>query len=416
MFEEHFDRLLGVAGDLEHREAIVRATQHYEARKRRSMERFKVEEWARELRELRRGSLGRLMDLVREAMDAMRDQGMHVHWASTAEEARRIIYELVEGEEEVVKVKSLTTEEVDLNEYLEERGVKVWETDVGALLMQLLGWRPSHPTGVSITVPRQRAAEAYSRLAGRRLPDDPKQLVAFVRGFVRERALRARVGISGANAIAADTGLIYLLTNEANDRLVTTLVERHIVLAGIEKVMPDRYSCELYSKVMPVYATGGAFASFTGTIGVSRSSDIERVVVSPASGPSELHVVLLDNGRTRMLEDPVFREALVCIKCGGCLYNCPVWRVVGGHFSSEGPYMGGFGVALTLFTRGLKAAALQAYTCTLCGRCRDECPMGVDVPGMVMRVRELAAVEGLVPEGIRRAADNIASTGSPYGQ
>ncbi len=413
-FDRHFEKLLSVAEDLEHREAIARATAHYEERKRRSLSRFKVEAWAEELREIRRGSLDRLLDYVKQAMDALKEQGIEVHWAKDAREANELVAELLSGERELLKVKSLASEEIGLNEYLEERGVKVWETDVGALLMQLLGWKPSHPTGVSITVPRRRAAEAYSKLAGRRLPEDPKSLVGFVREFVRRKVTEVKVGLSGANAIAADTGLIYLLTNEANDRLVTTLAEKYIVIAGIEKVMPDRYTCELYSKVIPVYATGAPFASFTGTVGMSRSNDIERVTVSPASGPSEIHVIFLDNGRTEMLKDPVFKEALVCIKCGGCLYTCPVWRVVGGFFSGEGPYMGGFGVAWTLFTRGVKAVAPQAYTCTLCGRCREVCPMKVDAPRMVLKAREILAREGLVPEALRRMAENIEVKGTPY--
>ena len=412
--EDYFNELVEVAWDEEHRGAVARAVERYLQRRARSMSKLMVEEWARELREIRRSYLDRLEELVGMAKDAMEEQGMMVHEASTAEEARRLVYELLEDAQLLVKVKSLTSEEVELNEYLEERGVEVWETDVGAILLQLLKWRPSHPTGVSITVSKRRAAEAYSKLAGRRLPEDPAALVEFVRVFVREKALKARVGLTGANAIAADVGLIYVLTNEANDRLVTTLPDRLIVLAGIEKVMPDRQTCELYAKVIPVYATGGASVTFMSTIGLSRSSDIERVVVAPASGPKEVHVVLLDNGRREMLRDPVFKEALRCIKCGGCLYFCPVWNVVAGFFSGGGPYMGGFGVPWTLYTRGLEAAALQAYTCTLCGRCRGVCPMEVDVPRMVLKVRELAASKGLLPPRLEEMAKAIAERGEPF--
>jgi L-lactate dehydrogenase complex protein LldG len=410
-FQDHFKALEEVAWNEEHRGAVARAVERYLQRRGASMAKLKVHEWAKELREARRSYLNRLEGLVGEASEAMRGQGMEVHEASTAEEAVELVYELMGGERLLVKVKSLTSEEVGLNEFLEGRGVEVWETDVGAILLQLLKWRPSHPTGVSITVSRRAAAEAYSKLAGRRLPEDPASLVEFARGFVREKVLKAKVGLSGANAIAADVGLIYVLTNEANDRLVTTLPDRLIVLAGIEKVMPDRHLCELYAKVIPVYATGAATVTFMSTIGLSRSSDIERVVVAPASGPREVHVILLDNGRRRMLEDPCFRDALVCIKCGGCLYYCPIWNAVGGFFSGGGPYMGGFGVPWTLFTRGLEEAALQAFTCTLCGRCREVCPMEVDVPSMVLKARELAASKGLLPDQLAAMARSIAERG-----
>ncbi|MCX8205245.1 MAG: LUD domain-containing protein [Candidatus Nezhaarchaeota archaeon] len=413
-FEAYFSELARVAYEEWHREAIARAVEKYFQRRLSSLAKLKVEEWARELRESRRAYIGRLEELVREAVEAMEEQGMVVHEAPTAKEACELVYEKLGGEKLLVKVKSLTSEEVGLNEYLEERGVEVWETDVGAIILQLLKWRPSHPTGVSITVPRGLAAEAYSKLAGRRLPDSPSALVSFTRGLVREKVLRAKVGFTGANAIAADVGLVYVLTNEANDRLVTTLPDRLIVMAGIEKVMPDRWACELYSKVIPVYATGGGYVTFMSTIGLSKSSDIERVVVAPASGPREVHVILLDNGRREMLRDPVFRDALVCIKCGGCLYFCPVWNVVAGFFSSEGPYMGGFGAPWTLFTRGVEKAALQAYACTLCGRCKDVCPLGVDVPKMVLRVREVAASKGIMPAKLREMANSIAERGEPF--
>ncbi|RLF11648.1 MAG: lactate utilization protein [Thermoprotei archaeon] len=413
-FEKYFKQIVEAALDEEHRAAVARAVDKYMARKEASLRRLKVKEWAEELKEIRRETLSRVRELVGQAMDSMKDQGMNVYLAKDAEEANRLILELMGEEKELLKVKSLTSEEIELNEYLERHGVQVWETDVGAILLQLLKWKPSHPTGVSITVSRRRAAEAYSKLAGRKLPDDPKELVSFVRSFVRRKALEVKVGFSGANAIAADVGLIYILTNEANDRLVTTLPEKHIVLAGIEKIMPDRYTCELYSKVVPVYATGGATVTFMSTIGLSRSNDIERITVSPASGPSELHVILLDNGRFSMLDHPEFKEALTCIKCGGCLYVCPVWNAAGGFFSGEGPYMGGFGTAWTLFTRGLEAAALQAFTCTLCGRCREVCPMGIDTPKLVLKVRELAAEKGVLPPTLQRMAEGILERGTPY--
>lgn len=413
-FEDHFNKLVEVAWDEEHRGAIARTVERYLQRRARSMAKLRVQEWARELCEARRSYIDRLEELVEEAKASMEEQGLIVHEAPTAEEARRLIYELLNGERLLVKVKSLTSEEIGLNEYLEEQGVEVWETDVGALLLQLLKWRPSHPTGVSITVSRQRAAEAYSKLAGYRLPDDPAKLVEFVRGFVREKTLRSKVGLTGANAIAADVGLIYVLTNEANDRLVTTLPDRLIVLAGVEKVMPDRQLCELYAKVIPAYATGGGFVAFMSTIGLSRSSDIERVVVSPASGPREVHVVLLDNGRWRMFKDPVFKEALRCIKCGGCLYFCPVWLVIGGFFSGGGPYMGGFGAPWTLFTDSVEKAVLQAYSCTLCGLCKDVCPMEVDVPKMIMRIREIASSKGMVPPRLAEMAKRLATRGEPF--
>jgi len=413
-FEGYFNRLIDLSADQFQYQAIVRAVKHYTDRKAKSLQTFKVEEWAEELKGIRRAALDKMDVYISQAIKAMKEQGMNVYLAKDGDEANRLILKMIGDEKEIVKVKSLTSEEIELNEFLEEHGIKAWETDVGAIVLQLLKWKPSHPTGVSITVPRQRAAEAYSKLAGRELPPEPRELVRFAKEFVRRKAMEARVGFSGANAIAADTGLIYILTNEANDRLVTTLPDKHIVLAGIEKVMPDRYTCELYAKVIPVYATGGATVTFMSTIGLSRSNDIERVLVTPASGPSEIDVILLDNGRSDMLVDPDFREAFTCIKCGGCLYTCPVWNVVGGYYGEHGPYMGGFGTPWTLFTRGLEATATQAFTCTLCGRCKDVCPMGIDIPRMVLKVREKLARKDIIPPQLKALMGNVLTYKSAY--
>lgn len=413
-FSKYFDILIKVAFDEEHRAAIARAVEMYMVKKEASLRKLKVEHWSEELRKIRRESIDRLDELVKQASESMKEQGMEVHAVEDGEKARELVLKLMEGEKELLKVKSLASEEIELNEYLESYGIKVYETDVGAILLQLLRWKPSHPTGVCITVSRTKAAEAYSKLAGEKLPADPKQLVSFIRKWVRSKALEVKVALSGANAIAADVGLIYLLTNEANDRLVTTLAERHIVLAGLEKIMPNREACELYSKVVPVYATGGATVTFMSTIGLSRSSDIERITASPASGPSEIHIILMDNGRRAMAKHPVFKEALSCIKCGSCLYYCPLWNVVGGFFSSEGPYMGGFGTPWTLFTKGLEAGVLQAFSCTLCGRCKDACPMGIDIPKLILKVRELAFKKGLIPPQLKVMVENIMKRGTPY--
>ena len=398
--------------------AIVRSRTHYLTRKEKNLQKLKnIQEWVKQLKDIRHATLDRLPELVKEAKQAMEDRGMHVYMAKDGNEANKIVLDLCKNwnAKTMVKGKSIASEEIEMNEHLKEHGITAWETDVGALLLQIMNGKAMHPTGVSIAVPREIAAKYFSDLAGKELPPDPPTLVAFVREFVRKKVWEADVGFSGANAITADTGSIYLLTNEGNGRLVTSVPPKHIVLAGIEKVMPNRDAADLYVKVMPVYTTGADAIIYLSVIGgISTSNDIERISVYPASGPNEVHVILLDNGRVALLKDPDFREILTCLKCGACLMECPLWNVVAGYFG-EHVYMGGFGTVLTAFTRGLEAAVTQAFTCTLCGKCKDLCPMGIDIPEMIRKLRQ-KIVERKIALPHEKITLNARRTLNPYGE
>jgi L-lactate dehydrogenase complex protein LldG len=417
-FEAYFENLIEKAHEPFLQTAIVRARTHYLNRKNMNLQKLeKIREWAEELREMRRSTLNRIPELIEQTKEAMKERGMQVYEARNGEEANRLILDLCEGWDAklMVKAKSITSEEIGMNEHLEKHGIEVWETDVGALLLQIMHGKAMHPTGVSIAVPKEVAAKYFSKLAGKELPPDPPVLVTFVREFVREKVWKADVGFSGANAITADTGSIYLVTNEGNARLVTSVPPRHIVLAGIEKVTPSREVADLYVKVMPVYTTGAESIIYLSVIGgLSVSSDIERRTVKPASGPKEIHVILLDNGRKALLKDEDFRQILTCLKCGACLMECPLWNVVAGYYGKH-VYMGGFGTILTAFTESFEAAAPQAFTCTLCGKCKDRCPMEVDVPEMIRRLRQ-KIIEKKIAVPHEEIMLNAQKTFNPYGE
>jgi len=416
--ETYFKRLVEKFHEEFLQTAIVRSRTHYLTRKEKNLQKLKsIKDWTEQLKEARRTTLDKLPELVKQAKQAMEDRGMHVYMAKDGNEANRIISDLCNSwnAKLMVKGKSIASEEIKTNEHLEEHGITVWETDVGALLLQIMKGKAMHPTGVSIAVPREIAAQHFSNLAGKELPPDPQTLVAFVREFVRKKVWEADVGFTGANAITADTGSIYLLTNEGNGRLVTSVPPKHVVLAGIEKVMPSREIADLYVKVMPVYTTGADAIIYLSIIGgISTSNDIERISVTPASGPKEVHVILLDNGRTALLNDQDFREILTCLKCGACLMECPMWNVVAGYYG-EHVYMGGFGTILTAFTNGFEAAVPQAFTCTLCGKCKDLCPMGIDVPEMIRKLRQRIIEKGIAKPH-EKLESNARRTFNPYGE
>ncbi|MGP3667284.1 MAG: LUD domain-containing protein [Candidatus Bathyarchaeota archaeon] len=417
-FDKYFDDLTQKSYEAFLQRAIVRARTAYWDRRRVNFPKLKyVEKWCEELKGIRRVALDKFLDYVKMARDWMESRDIRTHWAKDAAEANKIIYELFSSwrAKKVFKVKSIASEEIGMNEYLEERGIKAWETDVGAVILQLMHGKAMHPTGVSIAVAREVAKEYLSKFLGKDLPADPAALTKATCDWVKKAVPEADAVFSGANAIVAETGEIWVLENEANGRLVLAQPKPYVCLAGIEKVYPTRYAALLYASIMPVYVTGAAaIDNITIIGGKSASNDIERVRVSPATGHEEIHVVFLDNGRTAMLKDPDFQVMLTCLKCGACLMDCPMWNTVAGYFG-EHVYMGAFGIVWTAFTRSLEDAAPQAYTCVLCGRCKDMCPMGIDLPRLIKRLRQKLVEKGIVPQQLQVMSENILKYGSPYG-
>lgn len=378
------------------RKSIWRSVEHARRNRARALSKFPdVRRKAEKLREVRMRVIERLEEYVKLARDSLEDNGAHVYIARDAREACKIIGDIVGRGKIVVKSKTLTSEEIDLNAYLESLGNEVWETDLGELIVQLSGRKPMHLVEPAIGFSVERIAELFSKIAGKRLPPKPEWLALFAREFLRDKFFRADVGISGANVIAADAGAIFIVENEGNARFVTNAPPVHVVLAGFEKIVPTLLDAMLQIEVLARFA-GYTMPSYVSIIaGPSKTGDIEKQIVYGAHGPKELHVVLLDNGRSEMAKHPIFREALLCLRCGACLYECPVFEIVAGYFGYK--YFAGIGAVWTRFTGPREWAYVLAYTCLMCGRCRETCPMKIDTPKLVLALREEAARENLVP-------------------
>jgi L-lactate dehydrogenase complex protein LldG len=407
--------LEGVA-DLTRRVALRRAVESYVSNKKKVLSKLAhLKDLALEVRRIKEESISRMHELVKEASDAIEENNGKAYFAKTADEARRIVAEIVGEEKLIVKSKSLTCEEILLREYLEEEfKCKVLETDLGEFIVQIRGEKPTHVINPSIHIPREEVAKTFSKLAGRELPSDISALVAFAREYLRGYYMKADIGISGANVVAAQTGTIFIVENEGNARFSTNAPPVHVCVVGIEKVVPTLSDAFKVIEVLPAYATGVTMAAYVSMItSPSRTADIEKKVVYGAHGPKELHVVFLDNGRSEMAKHPVFREALYCLKCGGCLYECPVYRVLDGRFGHN--YFGGIGAVWTAYTRGFDKA-LFAYLCTGCGRCGEVCPVKVDVPRLVEELRAELAAMGFRHPKAERFLENIVSTGNPWGE
>ncbi|MEM0233550.1 MAG: lactate utilization protein B [Candidatus Nezhaarchaeales archaeon] len=373
-----------------------------------------LKELGLEVRRIKEHSIEKMYELVKEASEAIEECNGHIYLAKTGEEARRIVADIVSEGKLVVKSKSLTCEEIELREYLEEvLKCKVLETDLGEFIVQLRKEKPTHIINPSIHVPKEEVAKTLSKLAGKELPDDTSVLVSFVREYLREYYVKADVGLSGANVVAAQTGTIFIVENEGNARFSTNAPPIHICVVGMEKVVPTFSDAFKIIELLPAYASGIPMASYVSLItGPSKTADIEKRLVYGVHGPKELHVIFLDNGRTEIAKHPVLREALYCLRCGGCLYECPIYRILDGRFGHN--YFGGIGSIWTAYTRGFDKA-LFAYLCTGCGRCKEMCPVKIDVPKLVEELKAELVKLGFRHPKVEILFKNILSSGNPWG-
>lgn len=308
-------------------------------------------------------------------------RGAQIHWARDAAEANDIICRLTlaRGARNVVKSKSMTTEEIHLNTALERAGMHVVETDLGEYIIQLAHETPSHIIAPAIHKTKRQVAELFTAELGTPPTDDIAQLTSIARSTLRHRFAAADVGISGVNFGIAETGTIVIVENEGNIRLTTSLPRTHIAVMGIEKLLPHFADLDIFLKLLPRSGTGQALSTYQSFItGTKRNASDE--------GPDELHILLLDNGRSRMLAHPVTRQSLACIRCGACLNSCPVYQQVGGHAYGS-VYPGPIGSVITPQLIGIQKAAQLPYASSLCGACREVCPVKIDIPRLLLHLR-----------------------------
>ena len=307
--------------------------------------------------------------------------GAKVHWARDAAEACALVSELIRGRgaTRLVKSKSMATEEIHLNAALEAEGLAPVETDLGEWIIQLAHETPSHIVVPAIHKSKRQIAELFAEKVGVEPTDDVAVLTGAARRILRRRFAEAEVGISGVNFGVAETGTILILENEGNARLTTSLPLTHIAVMGIEKVIPRLADLDVFLKLLPRSGTGQRLTAYQSLItGTKRRPEDE--------GPEELHIVLLDNGRSRMLAHPVTRQSLACIRCGACLNACPVYQQVGGHAYGS-VYPGPIGAVITPQLWGLGKASQLPYASSLCGACREVCPVKIDIPELLLHLR-----------------------------
>ncbi|MGY8769238.1 MAG: LutB/LldF family L-lactate oxidation iron-sulfur protein [Pirellulales bacterium] len=344
-----------------------------------------VREKARSIKEETLASLDTHLEQLEQSVEKL---GGTVHWAETGDEACQQILEIIRQYDgiNVVKSKSMTTEEIHLNRFLEKEKIRVTETDLGEFIVQQVDHRPSHIVGPALHMSVDEVQEILSDDAGEPLSKKPEELTAYARQRLRSEFSSADIGISGANYAIAETGTIVLVSNEGNARLTTSMPKVHIAVMGMEKVIPKLADLPYFLKVLARAATGQKLTVYTSLV-TGKSGDKEL------DGPEHFHLVILDNGRSKILESPL-RESLFCIRCGACLNACPIYRNIGGH-AYGGVYSGPIGAVLTPLYDGLKDNHHLPHASSLCGACEAACPVKIRIPEMLIQLRDdLHATEG----------------------
>jgi iron-sulfur cluster protein len=391
VFGEYKKEIMEAAHNERIRLALTRAIKQYRANVDKTLKAFpQTIKLAEEVRGIKENAIAHMEELAEQACKAIEANHGKAYIAKTADDALNIIGGLVGTGKLIVKAKSMTCEEIGLREHLEERGNEVYETDLGEFIIQKLGSRPMHILAPAVHVPKEDVARLLSEITGEELPVDVEILVAIARKLLREKFFKADIGISGANVVTAETGSLFLIENEGNIRLATGAPPVHIALVGMEKLVPTMSEAWKVAEVTWRYANYTVPQYISVVSGPSCTGDIEKVITYGAHGPKEFHVIFLDGGRTELAKNPGLSQLLYCLRCGGCLYECPVFGVTAGHFGDK--YFAGIGAVWAAMISGdrEKAAAL-AYTCLTCGRCKVRCPMAIDVPEMVVELRKMLA-------------------------
>ena len=384
--------------------ALDDATSRLDAARRRAFADFPVGDALRDrAREIKKRTLAELDRWLERLASSVEARGGVVHWAADAEEACALVVGLLRerGARVAVKSKSMTTEEIGLNQALADAGVEPVETDLGEYILQIAGEAPSHIIAPAIHKSRVQISDLFESVHGTPRRERHEEIAREARERLRARFLEADAGITGVNFAVAETGTLVIVENEGNVRLATSLPRCHIAVMGMEKVIPDLESLGVFLRILARSATGQKMSSYVSAISGPRREGEE-------DGPEELHLIVLDNGRSRLLADPVLRESLYCIRCGACLNTCPVYRHAGGH-AYGWVYPGPIGSVITPSLVGTRPAAPLPFASSLCGSCRDVCPVRIDLPHLLLaqRARVVAADRTGPPWSRRRFLERL---------
>jgi L-lactate dehydrogenase complex protein LldF len=373
-----------VSFDRKHRKTIQFNMSKYDAAVENGFKRYKNIEKAKESTAYKkREALKRLDESLLQFEEQAVKNGIHVHWAEKAEDARNIIGSILDKKEAkmVVKMKSMTTEELELNDFIINKGIDSVETDLGEFIVQVAGEKPYHIVTPAMHKSKADVNELFARLYGMDENSSAEEMTDFVRQLLRKKFTSAELGITGANFLIADIGGIATTENEGNGIMTAGFPKTHIVVAGIEKIIPKMTDLASFWPVLSTHGTGQAVTVYNSIFtGPKRSNE--------DYGPEEMHVILLDNGRSQLLNEEVQSDVLACIRCGACLNACPVYKNIGGY-TYNATYSGPIGSVISPFYQGFEKSMHLSYACTICGKCTEVCPQKIDLHMLLLHNRQL---------------------------
>ena len=380
------------AFDLDHRRIINYNIGKYHIAVERGLSKLaNLENSKRKAHTIKWRVMENLDKLLPEFESNFQKKGGKVIWANDIEEAQNEILQIIRkaGAKTVIKSKSMATEEIHLNEFLENNHIETLESDLGEYIVQLLGQKPYHIVTPAMHLSKEDIAKLFNEKFNTPLDSTPEQLTMKARELLREKYTSYDVGISGGNFLIADSGSIALTENEGNARLTTTFPKIHIAIVGIEKIIPKINDLDLFWPLLSSHGTGQNLTVYNTILGGPRQGN-------ETDGPEEMYVILLDNGRTNLLAQKDQRQALYCIRCGACLNACPVYKNIGGH-TYETTYSGPIGSIITPHMAGMKEFKHLSYASSLCGKCTEVCPVKIDIHKMLLLNRRDSVEQGLSP-------------------
>ena len=346
-----------------------------------------IKEKAKSIRE---DCIERLPELIRRFTQEAEKAGARVYTVATPKDALLTIEKILREKQarRIVKAKSMVSEEISLNRFLEKKGYKVIETDLGEWIIQMAGERPSHITAPALHKTKEEVAKLLSERLHLDVPPDPQEIVKLARAQLRKEFIQADAGISGANLAVAESGTLVIVSNEGNARLVTSLPPVHIALVTTEKFIETLEQAASLVKALVLASSGIKMTAYVSFIsGTSRTTDIEKQLVQGVHGPEELHIIILDNGRLAASKDKDLSKTLSCLKCGGCMLVCPVFQSLGGHVYGGPVYPGGVGLLLTALTHSIKKSAEGWDFCADCKKCEEFCPVGLPTGELLLKLK-----------------------------
>ena len=384
----------------------------YKEKRDKLFEEIDKEELRDKLRKIKENSINKIDELKRQAIINLTNNGIKVFEAKDQQEAAKIIKGIVGNEKTIVKSKSNTANEINLNEILKDK--EIVETDLGDFVVQICEEQDVHPVLPALHLTPKKIAEVIKKRFGETVKPTPEDITIFVRNYLRNKIVNSKIGITGANAITAD-GSIIILENEGNISLVSRIPEKHIIISSFDKIVSSQEEALHIVKCSAIYGTGQNYPVYVNIIsGPSKTSDIQNQLVIGAQGAKEVYLILLDNGRTELLKSE-FKELLYCINCGACLNFCPVYHQITNRYGSK--YFGARGVIFSLFSEGLKNSFDNgAFFCTTCQSCKENCPAKIDLPNLIKNLRKKLTENGIEPETITEMIKNIKEYGNPFGE